>query len=330
MEPEDINKTLPFDKNRLAMLGVSSLLLCVSFLMSVLTPFPIALAAVLYGRKVGYGTGVVAWIVSLLLSSFIFKDGTIFLIYSLSMLATIAIGEIAIRQIKPLRGMMIAGGSFLLLLSLIFTYAVKVNGLDVQKVLLTQLENSKEIIDSQKKLLEKSSGESKEAFEALALLNQPELIVDQVIKEAPSWFFVTTFLVLWLNLFLVLKSNRITRKWGKDQYSEFELLNIKVPDQMIWPVILSLLLALFGDRLGVWYPIVGLNLLKCLGVFYFFQGFGIYLAFLDYVRIGGFIRTILIMLTVFTAFQVMALIGLFDMFVNFRRFFIKDKNQGEL
>jgi hypothetical protein len=330
MEPEDINKTLPFDKNRLAMLGVSSLLLCVSFLMSVLTPFPIALAAVLYGRKVGYGTGVVAWIVSLLLSFFIFKDGTIFLIYSLSMLATIAIGEIAIRQIKPLRGMMIAGGSFLLLLSLIFTYAVKVNGLDVQKVLLTQLENSKEIIDSQKKLLEKSSGESKEAFEALALLNQPELIVDQVIKEAPSWFFVTTFLVLWLNLFLVLKSNRITRKWGKDQYSEFELLNIKVPDQMIWPVILSLLLALFGDRLGVWYPIVGLNLLKCLGVFYFFQGFGIYLAFLDYVRIGGFIRTILIMLTVFTAFQVMALIGLFDMFVNFRRFFIKDKNQGEL
>merc|ERR1711935_1210438 len=152
-------------------------------------------------------------------------------------------------------------------------------------------------------------GESKEAFEALALLNQPELIVDQVLKEAPSWFFITTFLVLWLNLFLVLKSNRIARKWGRDQYSEFELLNIKVPDHMIWPVILSLLLTLFGDKLGVWYPVIGLNLLKCLGIFYFFQGFGIYIAFLDYVRISGFIRTVLIMLTVFTAFQVMALIG---------------------
>ena len=330
MEPEDITQTLPFDRNRLAMLGVSSLLLCVSFLMSIFTPFPIALAAVLYGRKVGYGAGAIAWVVSIVLSVFVFQDGTIFLIYSLGMVAAIAISEIALRKVKPLKGMMFAGGSFLLLLSLIFTYAVKVNGLDAKKVLLNQLENSKEIIDAQKKSLEKSSGDSKEAFEALALLNQPELIVDQVIKEAPSWFFITTFLVLWLNLFLVLKSNRIARKWGKDQFSEFELLKIKVPDHMIWPVILSLVLTVFGDSLGVWYPVIGLNLLKCLGVFYFFQGFGIYLAFLDYVRIRGFIRTVLIMLTVFTAFQVMALIGLFDMFVNFRRFFIKDKNQGEL
>lgn len=327
MQPEDINQTLPFDRNRLAMLGVSSLLLCISFLMSIFTPFPIALATVLYGRKKGYGLGAIAWIISIILSVSVFQDGTVFLIYTLSMLVTIAISEITLRKVKPLKGLMATGGSFLILMTIIFTYAVKVNGFDVRKELLTQIENSKEIIEAQKKALEKDGAESKEAFEALALLNQPDLIVDQVIKEAPAWFFITTFLVLWVNLFLVLKSNRVTRKWGSDQFSELELLKIKVPDHMIWAVIVSLALAAFGEQLGQWYPVIGLNLLKCLGVFYFFQGFGIYTAFLDYVRISGFMRTVLVMLTVFTAFQVIAVIGLFDMFVNFRRFFKKDKNQ---
>lgn len=324
MNSQDINQALPFDKNRLAMLGVSSLLLCISFLMSIFTPFPIALAAVLYGRAKGYGMGAIAWIISLILSVYVFKDGTIVLIYSLSMLVTLAIAEITLRKVKPLKGLMVAGGSFLLLITLAFTYAVKVKDFNVKEELLTQLENSKELIEVQKNALKQSGTESKEAFEALALLNQPELIVDQVLKEAPSWFFITTFLVLWVNLFLVLKSNRVVRKWSKDQFSELELLRIKVPEHMIWPVIIALLLTVFGDQLGEWYPVIGLNLLKCFGVFYFFQGFGIYLAFLDHVRIGGFIRTVLVMLTVLTAYQVIALIGLFDMFVNFRRFFKKD------
>lgn len=330
MNTLDANQPIPFDMRRLILLGLSSLLLCVSFLMSIFTPFPIALSAVLYGRKLGYGIGVVTWLVSLILALFVFKDPSVFMIYTLSLVVSIALSEIILRKVKPLKGMLISGGIFVFITAMAVTYTTQVQKVNIKEVLVTQIESSKELIDQQKKSIEASGAESKEAFEALALLDQPELIAEQVIEEAPSVFFMTTFIVLWVNLFLLLKFNRIVRKLDKKKFGEFELLKIKVPEHFIWLVILSLIAAVWGDQVGPAYPIIGVNLLKCLGIFYFFQGFGIYMAFLDYVKLGGFIRTALVILTVFTASQVIAVIGLFDMFVNFRRFFKQNKNQGEL
>ena len=82
-------------------------------------------------------------------------------------------------------------------------------------------------------------------------------------------------------------------------------------------------MTMWGEFLGEWGPVMGISLLKILGVFYFFQGFGIYVDFLDHVRIFGFLRSILVVLIVLTANQMLALVGLFDMFVNFRKFLKK-------
>lgn len=330
MENTDLNQPLPLDVKKLITLGFSSLLLCLSLLMSILTPFPIALSAVLFGRVKGYGVGAIIWIVTLILAAKVFGDPTVFVVYTLSLPISLAISEILLRGIKPLKGMIIAGGTFLLLLTIGIVYTTQVKEISIKNAILTQIENSKELFDAQKKALEESGANSKEAFEALAMLDQPGLIADQVIQEGPSYIFMAIFLVLWVNLFLLFKSNRIIRKITNEKLNEQELLNIKVPEHFIWIVILSLIATVWGESLGSVYPIVGLNVLKCMGVFYFFQGFGIYLGFLDSIKLTGFFRTALVVLTVFTAAQVIAFIGLFDMFVNFRRFFKKDKNEGEL
>ena len=55
---------------RLLMLGAASAILFVSVVMSVFAPFPIALAALIYGRKKGYGVSIVGLFLSLLLSKF--------------------------------------------------------------------------------------------------------------------------------------------------------------------------------------------------------------------------------------------------------------------
>jgi hypothetical protein len=43
----------------------------------------------------------------------------------------------------------------------------------------------------------------------------------------------------------------------------------------------------------------------------------------------GFFRTILVVFTVFVAYWMLALIGVFDMFVNFRKLFLKMNSKGE-
>ncbi len=63
-------------------------------------------------------------------------------------------------------------------------------------------------------------------------------------------------------------------------------------------------------------------------MFYFFQGFGLYISFLNFMGLGGFLRAVLVIATVITANEVLAIFGLFDMFVNFRKY-MKRKDQGE-
>ena len=69
---------------------------------------------------------------------------------------------------------------------------------------------------------------------------------------------------------------------------------------------------------------IGLTGLSTLGVFYFFQGFGIYLAFLDSFKVTGFVRTLLVVATVMMANKMIAIIGLLDMFLDFKKMINKN------
>ncbi|MAX67562.1 MAG: hypothetical protein CME66_11555, partial [Halobacteriovoraceae bacterium] len=56
------------------------------------------------------------------------------------------------------------------------------------------------------------------------------------------------------------------------------------------------------------------------------QGFGIYLAFLDYLRLTGIIRSIMVVITVLSAPQILAVLGVADVFVNFKKLMTKRKD----
>jgi len=324
MNGQNINEVMPFNYTRLVLLGLTSIILCVSFLMSIFTPFPIALAAVLYGRKKGYGIGIAAWFVCLVLTTNVFGDITLFAFYSLALFVAVAIAEITIRKMSPLKGLFTFGGSIVGLVAILIGTSIVVGDINIKDRLVEEINKSKKVLEAQKEKIQKSANTSDEAFEAVALLSQPKLLAEEILKQAPSYFFMGTFLVLWANLFLILRSNRLLKKWTKSDISELDLLNIKMPEQFIFLVIAGLVLAVFGDSLGTLYPVIGISILKCVGVFYFFQGFGIYIGFLDFVKFSGFFRTVLVILTIFTASKLIALVGLFDMFVNFRRFFQKE------
>lgn len=67
-----------------------------------------------------------------------------------------------------------------------------------------------------------------------------------------------------------------------------------------------------------------------MGVFYLFQGFGVYNDFLKYLKIGGFIKTMFIAFTFILANKFLAILGIFDLWFDFRRFFTnKKKDEGD-
>lgn len=304
-------------------MGISSLLLCLSFIMSVFTPFPLALGTIIYGRAKGYAMVSSFWLIAFAVSASVFGDLILFAFYTGSVILSVIVSEIVLRDLPPLKSMVKSGLTLIAALSVLLVVKVSRSEKSVKEFIVTGITESSEVLELQIEKLKNQQTASEESFELLAMLSQPELLADELIKRAPSWLFIAVFLMIWVNLFLCLKMNRVMNS-SQVTYSELDLLKFKVPEHFIWLVILSLVLAIWGSDFGnTWYSEIGITTLKCLGIFYFFQGFGIYLDFLNFIKLGGFLRTLLVMFTVLTASQLLALVGLFDMFINFRRFFRK-------
>jgi hypothetical protein len=320
-----MNPKLELSNGKLFLFGLSSLLLCASIFMSVFAPFPLAMAVVLYGRLKGYLIGLFYWLMSFAFSIFVMKDISLFVFYALVMIFAAFISETFFHKISPKKSLIGFGLSFILGIGILTYGTIQVSNIDVKKFIVSELTKSKERLEEQKELLKKSSEES--AFDSLALLEQPELMADNLIKSAPVGVFIGVFFVLWANLMLFLRSRKIL--FGRDiyPYSENELLAFKMPDNFIWVVIAVFAVAIWGDEyIKLGSADLGMSLLKCIGVFYFFQGFGVLNKLLDFIKLGGIFRTFIVMLTIITVNWLIALVGLFDVFFNFNKLFVKKNN----
>ena len=71
---------------------------------------------------------------------------------------------------------------------------------------------------------------------------------------------------------------------------------------------------------------MGFTIVKCLGIFYFFQGFGIFSDLLTFMGIMGFFRSLIVMVVIFMAYYLIVAAGLFDNWFDFRKYFEKPKN----
>jgi hypothetical protein len=311
---------------RLVLLGLSSVVLCVSFVMSVFAPFPIALAVILYGRAKGYLTGLLGLVLTYVFAMFVYSDQTLFGFYFCVLVFGLAIAEIVIRGISPIKGIVVFGLVFMSLVLGSFGLVLRSQNTTPQLFAQKLIEKSWDKITEQKKLIEQSSDEN--SIDALQLLSQPEVMARDLVQAFPSYFFMGMFLMLWFNLFLVLKSRRLLLAGQDYPYSERNLLSFKVPFGFVILLALGLVLAVWGEDLGIKFSeLIGFTIIKCLGIFYFFQGFGVFSDLLNFLGVMGFFRTVIVMLVVFTANYLIAAAGLFDNWFDFRKYFVRPKNE---
>lgn len=155
-------------------------------------------------------------------------------------------------------------------------------------------------------------------------INNPQSLVEWFFSYVLAFAVSSGFLWVWITVTFVLR-NAITWKYHTPYpYGIRELTTFRVPFEVVYGVIAGMiLLAVEVFFQGpAWTGIIGKNILIILSVFYFFQGFGVVIDYLTRLRVLGPLRTFVILLIIFFAIQLVILIGLFDTWINFRKFFV--------
>jgi len=303
--------------SRLLLLGASSVVLCLSYLMALFTPFPLAMATVMYGRVKGYALGLAGFSVCLLLGAFFFKDYTLAASYLILLTISTIVSESSLRSWRPVRTVVVTGVVFLGLVLAIGAGYLQDQNLTLHSAV------TKEVTLVLERLTEaRTQGMLSQDLSDLGLNRPAGEIAQEMIETLPGYLFAGTFFILWVNMYLVLKGRRLLQPEQDHSYDERTLLDFKVPFAGAYLVAASLALAVWGDKIP-WGTVAGLTVLRAVGVFYFFQGFGVSLSFLNHFNVVGFFRTLAIMVVVFFAPWLLAVVGLFDTFFDFNHKFKK-------
>ncbi len=311
----EILQTPKLSTSRLLLLGAASVVLCLSSYMAMFTPFPIAMAVVLYGRVRSYGVALLG-LLACSLVGFLFFGGPVFTAsYAVLMLFAALIAEVTLRGWRPVRSMVITGGVVLSgLVAALWAYLQQRN---------IALESAvTEMVTYGLARFEEASKAGGPSLVSLGLARPIEELVQQIISTLPGYTIVGVFCLLWVNMYLVLKGRRLLQPALMHDHNEHALLGFKMPLAGVYAVVVGLALSVWGSELKQpWIDPVATTLLMTVGVFYFFQGLGVALNFLNHFQIMGFFRTLLVMAVVFFVPWVVALLGLFDTWFDFNQKF---------
>lgn len=330
-----VQSTTRFDQNatagKLLFLAIISIALCSFGPLALFAPVPLTVAFLLYGRPLTFLLGAIStavlWGISVSVKGFPPVFGGLYLA---AFLYATCVAEIIFRNINPVRGLTF-GGLFLVLLSASSIIAYdRISPVTLKEEIHTQTAKLMTDIKKQQKATPGLTGE--EAMEFENLVDHPEKLANEIYNSLPSLIFVFSFFGLWVTLFVTLRNSIIWRYKIQYKFTSADLLRFKAPDYFVWPLIVSLVMVVGADYgLPAGVETIGMNLLYCLGVFYLFQGFGVYNDFLKFIRIGGFVKVLFLVFTLFMAFKFLALLGLFDLWFDFRKFFTKTKkDEGDI
>ncbi len=314
---------------KILFLGIIALALCASGPLSLFASVPLCLAFLLFGRSKGLILIVVGLLGTILLPKVSAVFGHLWGIYLLAAINSVVISEMLMRKVRPAKGVLVSGFVIVTLIALIFSiFTLSMDTTleaEVEKIVVQTIDALK--AEKENQVFLKSSDEN-----AIALRNfidNPKTMVTQILNWMPSIIFASTFFSIWVSFFLLLRNGQIWKHKINYPYDLKDLTGFRLPYEFVWPLIVGLTL-FAGSKyfLGPWGEVLGGNILVGLAVFYFFQGFGVYLETLTHYKIFGLFRTLLVMTTLFMAWQLIVLVGVFDMWVNFRKFFNK-KNQND-
>ena len=317
---------------KLVFLAVISIALCSFGPLSVFAPVPLILAFLLYGRLttlfVGGISTSVLWFVSVKFAIPLIIAG----MYLMAFLYAILIAEVILRNINPVKGLIYAGIILVTLIGSSLVIYNQISKVSVKAELKTSVIKLMTMVKEQNKENEalKTGGEEARAF--LDFVSKPEELANEIFSLLPAIIFVFAFFGLWVSLYMTLRNSIIWRYKKLYSYSLKDLINFRVPEFFVWPLIVSLVCVVGADYgLPKIAEIIGSNLLYCLGVFYLFQGFGVYNAFLHYLKIGGFMKTMFVVFTLVMAYKFLAILGMFDLWFDFRKYLTnKKKDEGDI
>ncbi|MGB0452684.1 MAG: DUF2232 domain-containing protein [Bacteriovoracaceae bacterium] len=304
---------------KLLFLGLTAMALCAFGPLSLFASVPLTIAVLLYGRQKSLVLVLGFMLFSVALSMYMLALSYMPFAYFFSAVIGVLNAEVILRKWHPVKGLLtfglaVVGVIFVLLLGVVILEGGSITGLVEAKVL-----ELFEQMKLQNKELISAGGEQARLLEDF--LSDPKAFAKDIINWMPSVIFITIFFTFWATLFLVLRNSLLWKIRHAYPYTVKELVHFKVPDVMLWPLILALTLRVAGDYIwGDALIVLGSNLLYGIGLFYFFQGFGLYITLLDYLRIRSFLRTFLVLLTVTMAWQIVVLFGVFDGWINFRKF----------
>lgn len=129
---------------------------------------------------------------------------------------------------------------------------------------------------------------------------------------------------LWLGVVFILRFSQQWRQQVGYRSTIRELIQFKNPEWLIYPVLVLISLLLIGHQQKWELMNIGvISLLFFISFFYFLQGFGVYADFLRYLRLRGFMRILFVFVAVVFMSRLLAIVGFFDLWINFRKFFKK-------
>ena len=316
-------------------MGVFSSIMMLSFFFSILTPFAVGLSSTLYGRAMGFVATTVGTILTVFLLSLqteATQTGEL-VIYNFAFMYILCAGlglilaELVRMKVNPVKGILsLVSGLLILFLGALIIYNSSAKT-SISEELVTSFESQKA---EMMKLIDKVESQGGSVpVEYKELVNNPEQFPKLVLERGVVRAVAGIVVFVWFNLFFLLKIYRLIGRGSHsnlNEYSELNLLNLKVPESFIWGLIVT-----FGIQLArEYYPVpdtlflVSSIILGIMGAFYFFQGLSIYLAFLDHIKLKGFFRSFLVIITIFYApVWALPLLALIDVFFDLKRFYKK-------
>ncbi len=320
--------------------GLMSVMANISFIFSVFTPFPLVFTYLIFGKNKGIQLSLagIALHIVVVISGTI-GDAPIFLAsYTYSALIAYMLYEVFRRGIHPVKGMMVIGLTVFLSIMVMFGIGTLILSVPLVEFVTELIKSNSQVILERKTEFLAQGGE--DALKFIERLEKPGVIAKSIIRAMPSYVFTISFCWVWVNLLILLKNYRrlmplqgIKLKLGenvKRYFSESDLHSFRVPFNVVWPLIVTIVLTIFGDSIwGVDNNEILESILFCFALFYFFQGYGLFIDLLNYLKIGGIIRTMFIVLTIIFLHVPLAFAGLIDTWLDLRRFLKRKTEENE-
>lgn len=311
---QDLGQKLSFGK--LIFLGLVTLGLCSFGPLSFFASVPLSVAILLYGRPKSAVLICVFFLFTSVLAYQFPPIGYLPFVYLAAGILGTLNAEVILRKWHPVKGILFFG---MVLVSLAFLFGIGMaifSDIPLPTMLEQYVETLFARVREQNQEVISAGGEQARVLDDL--LSQPKEVASEILNWAPSMIFILTFFSLWACQFLILRNSIIWKLKHAYPYSAKELVNFKVPDFFLYPLIGGLALVVLASYLPEWATVTGQNVLYGVSVFYFFQGFGVYAKFLDFARIHGFLRTFLVLFTLTVAWRIILLVGILDTWIDFR------------